>query len=168
MRTRRATIMPPTTVISDINVSIVFFMSESMHPLNGFTVYYNPAAMARQPARTHVPPVPDPSTRLLTSVSFATPVLYHFTRRICRGGRARTRAAPRYLAGLLLRATVALNAVVSRSTSLFKFHVLCHRFPFVSGCHVVGPRTHSDRITSTASQGPSRLLSSATYMIHAG
>ena len=41
--------------------------------------------MARQAAQTHVPPVPDPNTRLLTSVSFATPVLYHFTRRICRG-----------------------------------------------------------------------------------
>ena len=166
--TRRTAMMLHEAAINNSDTIIIFFMSESMCPLDCFTVYYNPAAMARQPARTHVPPVPDPSTRLLTSVSFATPVLYHFTRRICRGGRARTRAAPRYLAGLLLRATVALNAVVSRSTSLFKFHVLCHRFPFVSGCHVVGPRTHSDRITSTVSQGPSRLLSSATYMIHAG
>ena len=64
-------------------------------------------------------------------------------------GRAWSQAAPRYLAGLLLRATVDLNTVVSMSTSLFK--VLCLRFPFDSGYNVVCPRSirpyHIYRIT---------------------
>ena len=48
-----------------------------------------------------------------------------------------------------MRATVDLNAVVSRSTSLFK--VLCLCFPFGSGYNVVCPRSirpyHINRIT---------------------
>ena len=82
--TRRTAMMLHEAAINNSDTIIIFFMSESMRPLDCFSVNHDPAAMARQPARTHVPPVPDPSTRLLTSVSFATPVLYHFTWRICR------------------------------------------------------------------------------------
>ena len=79
---------------------------------------------------------------------------------IAKTGRG-VKPAPRYLAGVLLRATVDLNAVVSRSTSLFK--VLCLRFPFGSGYNVACTRSirsyHINRITRV---GPSRTLPHST------
>ena len=76
-------------------------------------------------------------------------------------GRARRQAAPRYLAGALLTWTLS-----------FRDRLRCSRF-FVFVSLLVQVTMWSapvafDRITSTASQGPSRLLASATYMIHAG
>jgi hypothetical protein len=44
--------MPHAAKISDIDISIVFFMSESMRPLNGLAVYFNPA---EPPARHRMP-----------------------------------------------------------------------------------------------------------------